>query len=80
MFPIVVDVFRRRGEDPMAGVMVLAAASCVALSTPYGYATNVIVMGPGGYRPMDYLRFGIALNAAVVVAIAFCGSVSYGCW
>lgn len=80
MFPIVVEVFRRRGEDPLAGVMVLTAASSVALSTPYGYATNVIVMGPGGYSPMDYLRFGLPLNIIVCIVIAFCGSWSYSMW
>jgi di/tricarboxylate transporter len=35
--------------------------------TPIGYQTNLMVMGPGGYRPGDYLRVGWPL--ALVVAV-----------
>jgi di/tricarboxylate transporter len=44
------------------GVMV-GASGCFA--TPIGYQTNLMVMGPGGYRFSDYLRLGIPLNLIV---------------
>jgi len=30
--------------------------------TPFGYQTNLMVYGPGGYRYSDYVRFGLPLG------------------
>jgi di/tricarboxylate transporter len=30
--------------------------------TPYGYQTNLMVMGPGNYRFADYVKFGAPLT------------------
>lgn len=70
LFPIAVAVAAEAGID----VRVMAAAIAVTASssflTPLGYQTNTMVYGPGGYRFADYLRAGIPLNLAVVVAIS----------
>jgi di/tricarboxylate transporter len=42
-------------------VAVMIAASA-AFATPFGYQTNLMVYGPGGYRYSDYLRFGLPLS------------------
>ena len=47
-------------------VMIAASASFL---TPYGYQTNLMVYGVGGYRVSDYLRFGLPLSL-IVFAIA----------
>jgi di/tricarboxylate transporter len=65
MFPIAVDSAATLGVDPMplvVGVMVGAAGS---FATPIGYQTNLMVMGPGGYRSSDYLRIGLPLSLIV---------------
>jgi di/tricarboxylate transporter len=42
----------------------MMAASC-GCATPFVYQTNLMVYGPGGYRPLDYLRFGGPINLLV---------------
>lgn len=42
-------------------VAVIIAANC-SFSTPIGYQTNMLVMGPGGYRFMDYVKAGTPLT------------------
>jgi di/tricarboxylate transporter len=41
--------------------------------TPIGYQTNLMVMGPGGYQPRDFLRVGfplaVLLTGAALVLI-----------
>jgi len=54
--------------EPFAiAVMVGASAS---FSTPTGYQTNLMVMGPGGYRYLDYIKFGVPLSILIgIVAL-----------
>jgi di/tricarboxylate transporter len=72
VFPIALSVAREAGLNftPLA-VAIAVAASC-EFTTPLGYQTNLMVMGPGGYRWTDYLRFGsplTLLTAAVSIAL-----------
>ncbi|MFQ5515834.1 MAG: SLC13 family permease [Myxococcota bacterium] len=67
MFPIALTTAEdlSRAGDPVSimpfavAIMVGAAAS---FATPIGYQTNLMVMGPGGYRFADYLKLGIPLS------------------
>ncbi|MFM9958939.1 MAG: SLC13 family permease [Phycisphaerales bacterium] len=70
VFPIALEVARGQGLNftPFA-VAVAIAASCEFM-TPLGYQTNLMVMGPGGYRWGDFMRFGLPLTAlCAIVAI-----------
>jgi di/tricarboxylate transporter len=59
--------------SPRPLVMAIMVAASCGFATPLGYATNLMVYGPGGYRFGDFLRFGGGLNlvvAAVTIALA----------
>ncbi len=48
------------------GIAVMVAAS-TTIATPLGYPTNLMVMGPGGYRFRDYVVFGGPLTVIIGV-------------
>jgi di/tricarboxylate transporter len=51
--------------DPFL-MAVAVAASCEFL-TPFGHQSNVLVLGPGGYRFGDYARLGVPLSIIVTL-------------
>jgi di/tricarboxylate transporter len=62
MFPIAVATAASLGVNLLPFVIgVMMAASC-SFATPIAYQTNLMVYGPGGYRFVDYLRFGGLLS------------------
>lgn len=73
MFPIGIGIAASQGLNPMPFVVAITVAASCEFSTPIGYQTNLMVMGPGGYRWLDYTRFGGPLTllcGAVCVVLA----------
>ncbi len=71
IYPITMATTASLGLDPKPYLIaVMVAASC-GFATPFGYQTNLMVFGPGGYRFTDFLRVGVALDL-VVMAVAVC--------
>ncbi|WP_254434892.1 SLC13 family permease [Magnetospirillum sp. UT-4] len=59
--PIGVGVAQRLGIDPaLFAITVILASNCSFL-TPVSYQTNLLVMGAGHYRFVDYFRAGLPL-------------------
>ena len=73
MFPLGVEVAAAGGFSPRPFVMAIAIAASLSFITPIGYQTNLMVMGPGGYQPRDYLRAGWPL--AVLMAVVALGLI-----
>ncbi len=61
MFPLAVAVATAAGISPRPFVMGIAMAASSSFITPIGYQTNLMVMGPGGYEPRDFLKAGLPL-------------------
>ena len=51
--------------DPL--LMAVAVGSSAAFLTPIGHQSNLLVMGPGGYRFGDYWRLGVPVSIVVLV-------------
>ena len=76
--PIAVGVARQLGIDPaIFAVAVIFASSC-SFATPIGYQTNLLVMGPGHYRFVDFLRAGLPLTVIVWLTYSLFGAWYYG--
>ena len=71
LFPLAVAVAWQGDCNPRPFVMAVALAASLSFVTPVGYQTNLMVMGPGGYRPPDYFRVGLPI-ALVVTVTALC--------
>lgn len=59
--PIGVAISRELGADPKAVLMAIAVAASCAFATPVGTPPNTLVLGPGNYKFMDYVKAGVGL-------------------
>jgi di/tricarboxylate transporter len=62
MIPIAVNVAVVGGFQPRPFILAITLAASLSFITPVGYQTNLMVMGPGGYRPIDYAKVGAPLG------------------
>ena len=49
----------------MPFVIAVMMGASAGFATPFGYQTNLMVYGPGGYRFMDYVKIGLPLDIIV---------------
>ena len=59
--PIGIAISKNLGADPKAVLMAIAVAASCAFATPVGTPPNTLVLGPGGYKFMDYVKAGTGL-------------------
>ncbi len=62
MLPLALETASRLGVSDKPFIMVVVYAASIALATPMGYQTNLLVLGPGGYRFRDFVRLGLPLQ------------------
>jgi di/tricarboxylate transporter len=62
MFPVALSIAAGLGADPKPFVIVVMVGASAGFLTPIGYQTNLMVYGPGGYRLLDYVRYGLPLS------------------
>lgn len=68
MAPIAASLAASLGYSPDPFLMAVAVGAACDFLTPIGHQSNLLVLGPGGYRFGDYWRLGLPLSVAVVVA------------
>jgi di/tricarboxylate transporter len=67
LLPLAIATAWQGGYNPRPFIMAIVTAASLAFLTPIGYQTNLMIMGPGGYRPSDFLRVGLPVAFAVAV-------------
>lgn len=65
--PIAISLAVSLGADPRPFVIAVMFAASASFLTPIGYQTNTLVYGAGGYRFLDFARYGLPLT--IIVAI-----------
>jgi di/tricarboxylate transporter len=67
MTPIAMVTAAKLGVSPLPFVMGIAYMAASSFMTPVSHAANMLVMSPGGYRFMDYVKNGVPVAAIVYV-------------
>lgn len=60
--PIAIDIAEKLNVDPKTLAIALIFAVNTSFLTPLAYQTNLLVMGPGHYKFVDYIKFGLPLT------------------
>ena len=69
MSPIVLSAMSEMGFAPETAMMAVAMAASASFTSPISHPANILVMGPGGYRFMDYIKLGVPLTIVVFITV-----------
>ncbi len=69
MSPIVLSAMGDLGLQPETAMMAIAMAASASFTSPISHPANILVMGPGGYRFVDYLKIGVPLTLVIFVVV-----------
>jgi di/tricarboxylate transporter len=69
MAPIVLNTSADMGLSPFGLMMAIAMAASASFMTPVSHPANILVMGPGGYRFLDYLKIGGLLTLVTMAVL-----------
>jgi di/tricarboxylate transporter len=76
--PIAVGLASRTGMPVEPLLMAVAIGASLDFLTPFGHHNNTVVMGAGGYRFVDFPRFGAPLTLICLVVAALVLSLLVG--
>jgi di/tricarboxylate transporter len=68
--PVAISLAQQLGIDPRPVAIVVMMGASFGFATPIGYQCNTMVYGPGGYKFMDFVRFGAPLNVLMGLVAA----------
>jgi di/tricarboxylate transporter len=71
MSPIVLSTMGELGLAPETAMMAIAMAASASFTSPISHPANILVMGPGGYRFVDYIKVGVPLTIVVFITVMF---------
>ncbi len=60
--PIAINTAADLGISPYALLMTVSLSASASFMSPVAHPANVLIMGPGGYRFIDYIKVGLPLT------------------
>lgn len=69
MSPIALRIAENFQISPEPLMMTIAIAAAGTFMSPVSHAANLLVMGPGGYRFMDFFKIGFPLSMLILAII-----------
>lgn len=66
--PIAITTAADLGYSPQAFLILIAVAASSSFLSPVGHPTNILIMGPGGYKFSDYIKVGLPL-VIIIMAV-----------
>jgi len=69
MAPIALNTASDLGLSPYALMMTVAMSASASFMSPVAHPANVLIMGPGGYRFVDYIKVGLPLTLVCLVVV-----------
>ncbi|WP_448871743.1 SLC13 family permease [Desulfobulbus propionicus] len=69
MVPIALKTSAGLDISPYPLMMGIAMAASSSFTSPISHPANVLVMGPGGYRFLDYMKLGVPLTLLILVVL-----------
>lgn len=72
LFPIAMDAAEETGADRQLMSYTLMLGASASFMSPFGYTTNLLIYGPGGYKYNDFLRIGTPMQVVLwILSIIF---------
>jgi Na+/H+ antiporter NhaD/arsenite permease-like protein len=62
IFPIGMDAAEQTGTDITLMSYCIMLGASASFMSPFGYTTNIMVYGPGGYKYKDFLKIGTPMQ------------------
>ena len=71
--PVGITLAESQGLSPVLILMMIGTAISFTFINPFSHQSNLMVMGPGKYSIRSFVRFGILLTIASVLALCAVG-------
>jgi len=65
MFPIAIEAAVKTGADQKLMSYNLMLAASASFMSPFGYTTNILIYGPGGYKVKDFVHMGTPMQVVL---------------
>lgn len=71
VMPIAIAIAQQIGYSPAPFVMIVAISASAAFMTPVSSPVNTMVLAPGGYKFMDFVKVGVPFTILVMLLSVF---------
>lgn len=80
VFPIAMNAADQTGADRRLMAFTLMLGASASFATPFGYTTNLMVYGPGGYKAKDFLLIGAPMQVLLWIVSVVVVSTASNWW